>query len=90
MWMARTFMLHVSLQWTDRGVDDIALWSLAVKHIAWLYNCIPNQATGLTPLKMLTHTKSDHRDLLRTHVWGCPTYGLDPTLQDGKKIPKWN
>ncbi|MGH7955352.1 MAG: hypothetical protein ACREOZ_05270, partial [Gloeomargaritales cyanobacterium] len=24
-----------------------------------------------------------------THVWGCPTYVLDPTLQDGKKLPKW-
>ncbi|MGH7974354.1 MAG: hypothetical protein ACREBR_02415, partial [bacterium] len=21
-------------------------------------------------------------------VWGCPTYELDPTLQDGKKLPK--
>ena len=23
------------------------------------------------------------------HVWGCPTYMLDPKLQDGKKIPQW-
>ena len=23
-------------------------------------------------------------------VWGCPAYVLDPTLQDGKKLPKWN
>ena len=25
MWMARTFMLHVSIRWTERGVDDIYL-----------------------------------------------------------------
>ena len=28
--------------------------------------------------------------LLRQHVWGCPVYVLDPRLQDGKKIPKWD
>eukprot|EP00956_Cyclotella_meneghiniana_P015936 scaffold24808_cov102-Cyclotella_meneghiniana.AAC.1 len=27
---------------------------------------------------------------MRTHVWGCPVYVLDPKLQDGKKLPKWN
>ena len=51
---------------------------------------IPNRYTGLTPLELLTKTKADHRDLLRTHVWGCPVYVLDPALQDNKKIPKWN
>ena len=23
-------------------------------------------------------------------MWGCPCFVLDPKLQDGKKIPKWN
>ena len=46
--------------------------------------------TGLTPLELLTKEKADHKDLLRTHVWGCPVYVLDPALQAGKKIPKWN
>ena len=31
-----------------------------------------------------------HRSLLRSHVWGCPVYVLDPKLQDGKKQPKWD
>ena len=90
MYMARTFMLHVSLHWTERGVDDLSLWPFAVKHAAWLYNRIPNRVTGLTPIELLTKTKADHRDILRTHVWGCPTFVLDANLQDGKKIPKWN
>jgi hypothetical protein len=90
MWMARTFMLHVSLHWTEYGVDNIALWGFAVKHAAWLYNRIPNRVTGISPLEMLTNVKADHRDLLRAHVWGCPAFVLDPTLQSGKKIPKWN
>ncbi|KAL7553637.1 hypothetical protein ACHAWF_016942 [Thalassiosira exigua] len=30
-------MLHVSLHWTERGVDDIALWPFAAKHAVWIY-----------------------------------------------------
>ena len=90
MYMARTFLIHVSLHWSDRGVDDLALWSFAVKHAAWLYNRVPNRVSGLTPMELLTKTKANHKDLLRTHVWGCPVFVLDPKLQDGKKIPKWN
>ncbi len=41
------------------------------------------------PIKITTKTKLDHRDLLQTHVWGCPVFVWDPKLQDGKKIPKW-
>ncbi|KAL7456349.1 hypothetical protein ACHAXS_000377, partial [Conticribra weissflogii] len=88
--MARTFLIHVSLHWSDNGVDDLSLWSFAVKHAAWLYNQTPSRVSGLTPIEIATKTKTDHRDLLRTHVWGCPVFVLDPKLQDGKKIPKWN
>ena len=90
MGMARTFMIHVALHWSDNRVDDVALWPFAVKHAAWLYNRLPNHITGLTPLEFLTSEKTEHKDLLRSHVWGCPTFVLDPKLQDGKKIPKWN
>ncbi|KAL7465136.1 hypothetical protein ACHAXS_005462, partial [Conticribra weissflogii] len=90
MYMARTFLIHVSLHWTENGVDDLALWSFAVKHATWLYNRLPNQVLGLTPIELATKTKTDHRDLLRSHVWGCPVFVLEPRLKDGKKIPKWN
>ena len=71
-------------------MDDLALWSFAVKHAAWIYNRCPNKSTGLTPLELLTKMKANHKDLLRTHIWGCPMFVLDPKLQDGRKIPKWN
>jgi transposase InsO family protein len=29
MYMARTFMVHSSLHWTDMGADDISLWPFA-------------------------------------------------------------
>ena len=90
MYMARSFMVHSSLHWTDRGSDDISLWPFAVKHAVWLYNRVPNRLSGLTPLELLTKSKADHRDLLRTHVWGCPAIVLDPKLQNDHKLPKWN
>ena len=88
MYMARTFMVHVSHHWCERGVDDLGLWGFAVKHAAWVYNRVPNRLLGLTLLELLTKTNADHKDLLQTHVWGCPVFILDPKLQDGKKIPK--
>ena len=70
-------MLHVSLNRSEYSVDDFALWSFAVKHATWLYNWIPVRTKGLTTIEMLTKTHADHQDLLRTHVWGCPTFILD-------------
>ncbi len=88
--MARTFLVRSSLHWKDMGADDISLWLFAVKHMVWLYNRVPNQVSSLTPLELITKQKADHRDILRLHVWGCPAYVLEPKLQNGQKLPKWN
>ena len=90
MYMARSFMIHAALHWGSDGSDDVSLWSFAVDHAAWLYNWTPQHQSGIMPLEMITSAKSDHRDLLRSHVWGCPVYVLEPKLQDGQKLPKWN
>jgi hypothetical protein len=90
MYMACTFMVHSSLHWTDMGADNISLWPFAVKHAVWLYNRVPNRESGLTPLELITKQKADHRDILRSHVWGCLVYVLKPKLQNGQKLPKWN
>ena len=90
MYMARTFMVHASLHWTERGSDDISLWSFAVKHSVWVYNRVPNVRSGLTPLELVTRERSDYRDLLRCHVWGCPVFVLEAKLQNDQKLPKWN
>jgi hypothetical protein len=83
-------MVHATIHWPSNGSDNIRLWPLAVQHAVWLFNCIPNRVTGLTPLEAFTKTKSDHQDIQRAHVWGCPVFVLDPCLQDRKMIPKWN
>jgi hypothetical protein len=90
MYMARTFLVHSSLHWMDMGGDNISLWPFAVKHVVWLYNHVPNQVSGLTPLELITKQKADHRDILHSHAWGCLAYVLKPKLQNGQKLPKWN
>ena len=79
-------MVHSALHWQSDGADNIRLWSFAVSHAAWLYSRLPNKNLGwMTPLEIFTKTQSDHRYVLRVHVWGCPAFVLEPTLQDGQK-----
>ncbi len=61
-----------------------------MKHAVWFYNRVPNFESGLTPLELHTKQKADHRDILCSHVWGSPSYVLEPQLQNEQKLPKWN
>ena len=51
---------------------------------------MPNRVTELTPMEILTWTKTDHKYILCCNVWGCPVFVLRVKLQEGHKIPKWN
>jgi len=90
MYMARTFMVHASLHWTEHGSDNQSLWSFSVKHSLWIYNRVLNAGSGLTPLELVTKERSDYREILRYHVWGCPVYVLEAKLSNDQKLPKWN
>jgi hypothetical protein len=90
MYMAQTFMVHASLHWTERGLDNLSLWSFTVKHLVWVYNRVPNVRLGLTPTELITREPSDYKDLLHCHVWGCPVFVLEAKLQNDQKLPKWN
>ena len=54
-----------------------------------MWNRIPNVDSGYSPEGLFSRTKLTHVDINRARVWGSPLYVLDPKLQDGKKIPKW-
>ena len=41
-------------------------------------------------MEILTKTKSNHWDLQRSHVWGCPVYVLEAKMKNIQKLPKWN
>jgi hypothetical protein len=86
--MARANLIHLMIHWPQ--FCDINLWALAMNYAVWVYNRLPKRSLGgLSPNEFWSGSRSDHSDLRRTHVFGCPIYVLDPDLQDGKRIPKW-
>ena len=87
MTIARTMMIHGGIYWPD--VADSTLWPMAVKHACFLYNHVPSHVTGLSPSDIFSRIRWPQKKFLDLHVWGCPVYVLEKSLQDGKKIPKW-
>ena len=83
----RTMMIHAALRWPEQA--DKKLWPLALQHAVFLYNHTPRQDSGLCPEEIWSGTKNSYSRLLHAHPWGCPVYVLDPRLQDGHKLPKW-
>ena len=85
--MARTMMLHAGVRWPD--LVEASLWPLAMEYAAYIYNHTPSMESGQAPIDIFTRTVVPRQRLKDLHVWGCPTYVLEPKLQDGKKIPRW-
>ena len=75
---ARTMMLFAAMHWPDEAKLD--LWPLAIDYSIYVWNRMPNRTSGLSPIELITNEKSDHMNLLSTHVWGCPCFVLDPRL----------
>jgi len=86
---ALAMLLHAMIHWPDQA--DLSLWPFALEHAIYLWNNMPTGESLLAPLELFSSTKfPSYENLQQTYVWGCPTYVLDPKLQDGKKLPKWN
>ena len=84
--IARALILHASAHWKN-GIDS-SLWPMAVTYATHLYNHLPN-AQGLCPADVFTGSTVPRHRLKDLHVWGCPIYVLDPHLQGGQKLPRW-
>ena len=86
---ARAMMMHQLLRWPDQF--DPKLWPFAMDYAVHIWNNLPRQDTGLSPLEMFTgQLQPTNGAIKRARVWGCPAYVLNPALQDGKKLPKWD
>ena len=84
--MARAMLLHSAAHW-KAGVDS-SLWPMAVTYAVYIYNNTPN-AQNLCPADLFTGSTVPRHRLRDLHTWGCPVYILDPSLQAGKKLPRW-
>ena len=87
--LARTMLIDAAIHWS--GEVDLDLWPLAMDHAVWVWNNTPKQGVGFSPLELFSGVRSNHSELNRLHVWGCPSYVLEADLQtSGKSIPKWS
>lgn len=86
---ARSMLLHQALHWPDQTRLD--LWPFALEHAVYLWNHLPRKDSLLAPMELFSGATFDNfNHIQRARVWGCPVYVLDPKLQDGNKIPKWD
>jgi len=83
--MSRALLLHASTKWKD-GIDS-SLWPMAVDYATFIYNNLPN-SDGISPNDLFTGSTSPVHRLKDMHVWVYPVYVLDPTLQQGNKLPR--
>jgi hypothetical protein len=86
---ARSMLLHHALHWPDQSRLD--LWPFALEHVVYLWNHLPRKDSLIAPVELFTGSTFDNFEhIAKARVWGCPVFVLDPKLQDGNKIPKWN
>lgn len=85
--LARTTMLHAKLRWPKAISSD--LWPQAVDYVVQNYNIGPRE-NNTSPADMLFRTTTDRKAFVDMHVWGSPVYILNPKMQDGHTIPKFD
>ena len=49
---------------------------------------MPN-SDGIAPTDLFPGTQFPRHKLKFVHIYRCPMYVLDPSLQQGKKLPRW-
>lgn len=85
---ARSMLIHAMIHWP--GEVSLHLWPFAVEYAVYLWNLTPQMSSNRSPSELFFGVTSDHSVLSDIKCWGCPAYVLDPTIQDGKKLPRWN
>jgi hypothetical protein len=53
-----------------------------------VHNATPGPS-GLSPEEIFSKQKSCQDQLVDFHTFGCPVFILEPRLQQGLRIPKW-
>ncbi len=63
------------------------VWT-AVSHAVHIYNHTPKE-NGMCPADICTGDMIPRHRFQEFHTWGCPVFVLDPQLQSGQKLPRW-
>jgi hypothetical protein len=81
---ARTMLLHAVEKWLEAITMD--MWPFALKMVVDIHNATPGKSGS--PKEIFTRQKARQDRLVDFHTFGCPVFVLDPTLQQGHKLPK--
>jgi hypothetical protein len=79
-------LIHAMISWPD--IISEQLWPFALQLAMDLHNHTPG-SSGLSPLEIFSGAKSPSTTIRDFHPFGCPIFVLDPSLQQGHKIPRW-
>jgi hypothetical protein len=79
---------HSTVRWPN--IADSSLWPMAVDYAVHVFNHVPNAVSGISPIELVTRLAQPNKDFKHLHVWGSPTYVLDPTLQSGRNFQSGN
>jgi len=83
---ACSMLIHAMVSWPDNISEQF--WPIALQLAMDLHNNIPISC-GLSPSEIFSGVKSTSNQLCDFHPFGCPIFVLDPSLQQGHKIPCW-
>jgi hypothetical protein len=78
-------LIHAMISWPD--IIQEQLWPFALCLAVDIHNSTPGPSR-LTPEEIFSGIKGCNR-LSDFHPFGCPVFVLDPSLQQGHKIPCW-
>ena len=84
-------LIHAALRCPEDTLST-DLWPMAMDYAVRVYNRTPDMQSGLSAIEIWSRSRFEPVSETHSncHIWGCPTYVLEPKLQKpGVKIPKW-
>lgn len=79
-------LLHAESRWPKTIIHN--MWPYALKMANSNRNDLPQPKYGVSPHEKFSSIMIKNNDSHK-HVFGCPVYALDNTLQAGNSISKW-
>ena len=79
--MARTKLMNAALRCPEYAMST-DIWPMAMDYAVWVYNRTPDMQSGLSAIEIWSRSRFEPvlETLSNFHVWGCPTYVLEPKL----------
>jgi hypothetical protein len=85
--MSRTALLHASTMWPD--AINTYLWPYAMRNACDDINKVAHHDKEKSPIEQFSGVNV-RLDIHNNHVFGCPVFVLNSSLQQGHKISKWD